>query len=826
MRGLSDVRGTVRLPVLGLVTLAVSAVFAVFVSGAMAVDVQHGIGLTKGCTSPTKIGDPYSCSYTVRNILDEAEDTLTISSLVDVVHAASGDVSSNIIGAAQITTTTDATGTTPSGATCVAASGNGVFPTPYTGVTSCTLPFGSRVNVLSFSHYTVQALDFTLPNHQLRDDVFLTWGDLCNDPAGTGNSNCDPTPPDVGASSLSLIQQLNSSTATDIHNAAHAVVTAVAVGTTVHDFVTVTGQPGSPVPTGNVSIDWFLNGDCSGAPAQNSGPVGPLNASGQFDATGFAFTVNTTGARAFRAHYLGDPTYAASDGACEPLQVVGAKITIAPDATNEVGAPHTFTVTLQKDVGAGFVPAAGEHVDVTLTDSNGAAHTAPTGTCTNAGANTDAAGQCTITFSSPTAGKVTGHATSTLSVNGSPITVATDGVAPNSGDAVKTFVDANIQITPPLATNPVGTNHVFTGHVNVNSGTGGFVNAPDGTQISFTIDSGPGAFTTANPCTTAGGTGSCTITLSSAVTGTTVVSAHTTVSVGGVSLHRDTNGVGANSGAATKLWADDTVRTDIHDPAHAVITTAAAGTVVHDKVFVTRTAGTPALVPDPTGNVVFHRYVGLTCSGASVDETVALAADGTAESSAFTTVGDMSYQAHYNGDANYPARDGACEPLAVQSGGLITDTNVTCGDVLSGNASNFLIGQINYPNNNGKIGQGINPGKFFYWAKITTTIPNQVVTVTQSKTGTGAGLFQIGTPSNWARVYTGDCASFITMTVINGGTGASVVIPTPGNYIIGIKYDPKSLVGLPVPTPPTVTYTFTTSLGSSTEAKVDLGPNP
>ena len=39
-------------------------------------------------------------------MLDEAEDTLTINSLVDVVHAASGDVSSgNIIGAVQITTT-------------------------------------------------------------------------------------------------------------------------------------------------------------------------------------------------------------------------------------------------------------------------------------------------------------------------------------------------------------------------------------------------------------------------------------------------------------------------------------------------------------------------------------------------------------------------------------------------------------------------------------------------------------------------------------------------------------------------------------------------
>ena len=96
-----------------------------------------------------------------------------------------------------------------------------------------------------------------------------------------------------------------------------------------------------------------------------------------------------------------------------------AKIEIAPDATNEVGQSHTFTVTLSKDNGAGFVPAAGEHVDFTLTDSNGAAHTAATGTCTNAGPNTDAAGQCTIIFSSPTAGKVTGHASATLTIGGS-----------------------------------------------------------------------------------------------------------------------------------------------------------------------------------------------------------------------------------------------------------------------------------------------------------------------------------------------------------------------------------------------------------------------
>ena len=198
-------------------------------------------------------------------------------------------------------------------------------------------------------------------------------------------------------------------------------------------------------------------------------------------------------------------------------------------------------MTLLKDTGTGtFVPAAGEHVTVTLTDTNGAVHTTPTGTCTQAGANTDANGQCTITFTSPTAGKVTGHASSTLSIGTPPttFTVETDGTGLNSADAVKTFVDANIQITPPTALNPVNTNHVLTAHMNVNDGSGaGFQNAPAGTPITFTIVSGPGSFTTTNPCLTVGTTGSCTITLTSSVTGTTVVSASGTVTLAGPPGH-------------------------------------------------------------------------------------------------------------------------------------------------------------------------------------------------------------------------------------------------------------------------------------------------
>ena len=108
-------------------------------------------------------------------------------------------------------------------------------------------------------------------------------------------------------------------------------------------------------------------------------------------------------------------------------------------------------------------------------------------TCDNTGPNTDANGKCTIVFSSPTAGKVTGHAFSTLLVGGVSTTISTPV------DAVKTYVDANIQIHPERHQH-VGTTHTFTAHVNVNKGDGaGFVNAPAGTVITFTKDSGPGS---------------------------------------------------------------------------------------------------------------------------------------------------------------------------------------------------------------------------------------------------------------------------------------------------------------------------------------------
>jgi hypothetical protein len=142
----------------------------------------------------------------------------------------------------------------------------------------------------------------------------------------------------------------------------------------------------------------------------------------------------------------------------------------------------------------------------------------------------------------------------------------------------------------------------------------------------------------------------------------------------GVTLTRSTNGVAGNSGPATKLWADLTVTTSVRDASNTDVTgstTIAPGTVVHDVATVTRTASTPAAVPNPTGTVTFTLFNGLTCNGSvvSTDPNEPLNASGVATSVTFTTPaggGPFSYLAHYNGDANYPQKDaGACEPFTV-----------------------------------------------------------------------------------------------------------------------------------------------------------------
>src|SRR6185436_14820355 len=82
--------------------------------------------------------------------------------------------------------------------------------------------------------------------------------------------------------------------------------------------------------------------------------------------------------------------------------------------------------------------------------------------CTTSGGT----GNCSITLTSPTAGVTTLRASTMVAVGGLTLNRATgDTHAGDSADAVKTWVDANIQISPLTATNPVTATHTFTAHV-------------------------------------------------------------------------------------------------------------------------------------------------------------------------------------------------------------------------------------------------------------------------------------------------------------------------------------------------------------------------
>jgi hypothetical protein len=152
---------------------------------------------------------------------------------------------------------------------------------------------------------------------------------------------------------------------TTIHNAAHAGVTTVPVGTTVHDFVSVSGGTGNPVPTGTVTVDWFTNGTCA-LPATATSPPAALGASGSVDVTGFSFTVSTPGDVAFRAHYAGGGAYTAADGTCETLHVADDQVTtVVRDAADHDVAGTTL--------GGGVVV----HDEATVTKTSGTPSDAP-----------------------------------------------------------------------------------------------------------------------------------------------------------------------------------------------------------------------------------------------------------------------------------------------------------------------------------------------------------------------------------------------------------------------------------------------------------------
>ncbi|MGH9149587.1 MAG: prealbumin-like fold domain-containing protein [Acidimicrobiales bacterium] len=236
------------------------------------------------------------------------------------------------------------------------------------------------------------------------------------------------------------------------------------------------------------------------------------------------------------------------------FSICGAQIAIGPSAVNEVGDPHTFTVNVDQKLGSTTSPAPdGTIVTVTLTPANGAVVNVSANTC----ATGTVGGACTVTFTSGTAGTVTGHAAADIVVANQTFHVETDGQGTNSGDALKRFVDAAITIDPD-DTNSVGESHTFTVAVTVDDGSAaGVTNAPDGTKptVTLTDAGGAAAVVSANTCATPGTVnGACSVTFSSATAGTVTGHASVTLAVFGLSITRETDASGANSNDAVKTF--------------------------------------------------------------------------------------------------------------------------------------------------------------------------------------------------------------------------------------------------------------------------------
>jgi hypothetical protein len=133
------------------------------------------------------------------------------------------------------------------------------------------------------------------------------------------------------------------------------------------------------------------------------------------------------------------------------------------------------------------------------------------------------------------------------------------------------------------------------------------------------------------------------------------------------------NYVGSDSGCEpfTVNKGDLTIRTDIHNALHQVITSADAGAVVHDTA--TLSGAITGFNPDLT-KISFRFYANGTCygTGTSVTNTgsestyVARSAN-----SAPLAMGDYSYKASFAGDGNYnSAGPATCEPLHIFNGAL------------------------------------------------------------------------------------------------------------------------------------------------------------
>jgi uncharacterized repeat protein (TIGR01451 family) len=167
---------------------------------------------------------------------------------------------------------------------------------------------------------------------------------------------------------------------------------------------------------------------------------------------------------------------------------------------------------------------------------------------------------------------------------------------------------------------------------------------------------------------------------------------------------------------------------------------------------------------------------------------------------------------------------------APQQTAQITPTQTTCQAFLAGTSPD--LSSLSYGVKSNKI-NSVSPGVFFYYSKITAPSASFTIAVTESNL---LGWRLIGLQQGQAILYDSNCNKFDgtgTQSATSGTITYSVTGATAGaTYVIGIKYDPGTLVGQSVQKTqghyPSNTYSYATSINggdiTSSHDSIDVVP--
>jgi len=100
------------------------------------------------------------------------------------------------------------------------------------------------------------------------------------------------------------------------------------------------------------------------------------------------------------------------------------------------------------------------------------------------------------------------------------------------------------------------------------------------------------------------------------------------------------------------------------------------------------------------------------------------------------------------------------------------------------------------------------PGVFFYWVNVPATAGSNTITIDQSiRTGNfNSNFFDIASGSN---VFTSTCTAVKpapTITQSGATTTVTFNASSAGTYVVGIKYDSRSIKGATAPSPTTTVH--------------------